>query len=35
MRERLQELGGYLDVRSVSGGTAVVACLPAEVRASA
>ena len=35
MRERLQELGGYLDVRSVSGGMAVVACLPAEVRASA
>jgi PAS domain S-box-containing protein len=35
MRERLQELGGHLHVRSVSGGMAVVACLPAEVRASA
>jgi two-component system NarL family sensor kinase len=35
MRERLQELGGYLNVHSVSGGMAVVARLPAEVRASA
>ena len=35
MRERLQELGGHLHVHSVSGGMAVVACLPAEVRASA
>jgi glucose-6-phosphate-specific signal transduction histidine kinase len=35
MRERLQELGGHLDVRAVGRGMAVVACLPREVRASA
>lgn len=35
MKERMRELGGRLDVHSVSGGMAVVATLPAEVRASA
>lgn len=35
MRERLKELGGQLDVHTVSGGMMVVASLPVEVRASA
>jgi PAS domain S-box-containing protein len=35
MRERMQELGGQLDIHSVSGGMAVIASLPATVLASA
>jgi two-component system NarL family sensor kinase len=35
MRERMQELGGHLQVLSVSGGMTVVASLPAGERASA
>jgi signal transduction histidine kinase len=35
MKERLKELGGQLDVHTVSGGMIVVASLPAEVWASA
>ena len=35
MRERMQELGGRLNVHAVNGGMTVVACLPAVERASA
>lgn len=35
MKERMQALGGRLDVHATNGGVAVVASLPAEVRASA
>jgi two-component system, NarL family, sensor kinase len=35
MRERLQELGGHLDVHAVTNGMVVIASLPAEERASA
>jgi PAS domain S-box-containing protein len=35
MRERMEELGGHLDVHSAKGGVTVVASLPTEVRISA
>jgi two-component system, NarL family, sensor kinase len=35
MRERMEELGGHLDVRPANGGMTVVASLPSEVRISA
>jgi len=35
MRERMEELGGHLDIHSAKGGMTVVASLPSEVRISA